>query len=224
MARKPHKYHYLYKTTCTLNGKYYIGMHGTDTLEDKYLGSGVKIRNSIRAHGRDAHKIEILEFFENREALSNREMEIVNEDLLKDPLCMNLVKGGEAKPLFDMESRSKGAIAANKVNWKNPEFIKKIKEVTSETSKRLWEDPEYREKFIESSGNAFRGKKHTDEAKKKIGEANSIKQKGIDNSQYGKIWIHNDDLGINKKVNKDELDDMINIGFKKGMKMKYFNK
>ena len=222
MARKEKKYHYIYKITCLKNERYYIGMHSTDNLEDGYMGGGKRIKNSVKKHGKDAHRKEILEFFENREDLVNREIQLVNEDLINDPMCMNLNLGGDGGWLKEWSSM--GAIAANKVNWKNPEFIKKIKEVTSETSKRLWQDPEYREKFIESSGNAFRGKKHTDEAKKKIGEANSIKQKGIGNSQYGKIWIHNDDLGINKKVNKDELDDMINIGFKKGMKMKYFNK
>jgi hypothetical protein len=222
MARKEKKYHYIYKITCLKNNRYYIGMHSTDNLEDGYMGGGKRIKNSVKKHGKDAHRKEILEFFENREDLVNREIQLVNEDLINDPMCMNLNLGGDGGWLKEWSSM--GAIAANKVNWKNPEFIKKIKEVTSETSKRLWQDPEYREKFIESSGNAFRGKKHTDEAKKKIGEANSIKQKGIGNSQYGKIWIHNDDLGINKKVNKDELDDMINIGFKKGMKMKYFNK
>lgn len=30
MARRQKKYHYIYKTTCTVNGKYYIGMHSTE--------------------------------------------------------------------------------------------------------------------------------------------------------------------------------------------------
>jgi hypothetical protein len=33
------KYHFIYKTTCLITNKYYIGMHSTDDLEDGYVGS-----------------------------------------------------------------------------------------------------------------------------------------------------------------------------------------
>jgi hypothetical protein len=222
MARKEKKYHYIYKITCLRNERYYIGMHSTDNLEDGYTGGGKRIKNSVKKHGKDAHRKEILEFFENREDLRNREIQLVNEELLNDPMCINLNKGGDGGWL--KEWSTKGAISANEKNWKDPEFREKMKEVSRKTFIRLWGDPEYREKFIESIRNSFKGKKHSDESKKKIGESNSIRQKGNNNSQYGKIWIHNDELGINKKIRKEELESMINIGFKKGMKMKYFNK
>jgi len=222
MARKERRYHYIYKITCIKNNRYYIGMHSTNNLEDGYMGGGIRIKNSIKKHGKDAHKKEILEFLENREDLINKEIQLVNEELLKDPLCMNLNLGGDGGWL--KEWSSKGAKNANLKNWKNPEFVEKIKKVTSETAKRLWSDPDYRERFLESISNSFKGKSHTEEAKKKIGEANSIKQKGINNSQYGKIWIHNDELKVNKKVGSEEFEKMLSIGFKKGMKMEYFKK
>lgn len=31
------KYHYIYKTTCLITNRYYIGMHSTDNLEDGYI-------------------------------------------------------------------------------------------------------------------------------------------------------------------------------------------
>src|ERR1035441_3781374 len=95
MARKQKKWHYIYKTTNLVNSKFYIGMHSTDNLEDEYIGSGKYLWNSIRKHGRENFKIEFLEFFENRENLKAREKVLVNENLLKDPMCMNLVIGGE---------------------------------------------------------------------------------------------------------------------------------
>ena len=39
------KYHYIYKVTRD-DGKYYIGMHSTNELEDGYFGSGKLITRS----------------------------------------------------------------------------------------------------------------------------------------------------------------------------------
>ena len=67
MARKEKKFHFIYKITNTKNGKYYIGMHSTDNLNDGYLGSGIRLRRSIRRNGIENFKIEYLEFFDNVE-------------------------------------------------------------------------------------------------------------------------------------------------------------
>lgn len=88
------KFHYIYKITRHKDSKYYIGMHSTDDLDDNYFGSGTKIRRSINKYGINAHTKEIIEFLPNREALRNREAEIVNENCINDPLCMNIVLGG----------------------------------------------------------------------------------------------------------------------------------
>jgi hypothetical protein len=94
MSRKQKKYHYIYKTTCGVNGKYYIGMHSTDNINDSYLGSGKRLWNSINYYGKENFTKEIVEFCENRVELKKREKEIVNEELLNEKLCMNLQVGG----------------------------------------------------------------------------------------------------------------------------------
>jgi hypothetical protein len=53
MPRKTPHIHYIYKTTCNFNQKYYIGMHNTSNLEGGYMGSGKRIRYSIRKYGKD---------------------------------------------------------------------------------------------------------------------------------------------------------------------------
>lgn len=85
---KQKKYHYIYKTTCTVTGKFYVGMHSTDNLEDGYLGSGKILGYSRHKYGDENHKKEILEYLNDRKSLALREKEIINEELLKIHLIL----------------------------------------------------------------------------------------------------------------------------------------
>lgn len=60
----------------------------------------------------------------------------------------------------------------------------------------------------------WKNKKHKEESKRKIGEANRISGIGERNSQYGTCWITKNN--INKKIKKDDLDNYINDGWIKG--------
>lgn len=219
MARKEKKYHYIYKITCLKNNRYYIGMHSTDNLDDGYFGGGKRIKNSVKKHGKDAHRKDILEFFESREELVNREIELVDEQLINDPMCMNIKLGGEGWCCLGIQI---GGDKWKKMNeyWSTPEGKKHL----SEKMKEKWKDAIYRGLISsKTKGNkSFSGRKHSKESKIKIGISNSENHKGEKNSQFGKIWIYNEELRINKKIKKEELQDMISIGFKKGMKMEYF--
>ncbi len=88
------KYHYIYKIT-RFDGKYYIGLHSTDKLDDGYFGSGERLWKSINYHGKDKHTKEILEFFDTRKDLIAREKELVTLEKIKvDENILNLVPGG----------------------------------------------------------------------------------------------------------------------------------
>lgn len=90
------KFFIIYKTTNLINGKFYIGKHETTILNDGYLGSGKSISASIRKHGINNFKREILEFASDRISLNKREREIVNDDFLikNSELCYNIIRGG----------------------------------------------------------------------------------------------------------------------------------
>lgn len=216
MPRKQKKYHFIYKTTNLINGKYYIGMHTTDNLNDGYVGSGKKLWYSINKYGKENFKCEILEILPNKSSLKKREKELVNEDLLKDPMCMNLTIGG-----------GDGFYYINKkgINNKSNQFI-----LGGEASaKKLKTDDVWRFKHSQIASenlkkshrngkikyDTFTGKKHTEETKRKISEANSIKQKGENNSQFGSKWITN-----GKENKKIKMNDILPYGWNLGRRIK----
>ena len=65
-------------------------MHSTNNLNDEYLGGGKRLWSYINYYGKENHTKEIIEFCDNRENLILKEIEYINENLLKDKLCMNL--------------------------------------------------------------------------------------------------------------------------------------
>ena len=204
---KSKKYHFIYKTTNLKNGKFYVGMHSTNNLNDGYLGSGKRLKRSIKKYGKENFKIEYLEFFDSRELLVEREKQLVNEELLKDTNCMNLMNGGGGGFISTENQRIRSIAGGNVHKFRLQYDIEyKIKHIQIFSK--------IREKWINSGNHNFKtflGKTHTEETKKKIGEANSKKQKEIGNSQFGTKWITNGTE--NKKIKKEET---IPIGWKAG--------
>ena len=77
-------YHFIYKTTHQ-NGKYYIGRHTTENLDDGYIGSGLW---PLSIKDRTTLTREILEFVDNADTLKQREGEYLREHY-GQPGCMN---------------------------------------------------------------------------------------------------------------------------------------
>lgn len=206
MARKEKKFHFIYKTTNLLNGKYYIGMHSTNNIDDGYLGSGKRLKYSVNKYGKENHTREIIEFVDDRMNLRKREEEIVNLNEIAKEMCMNLRIGGE---------------------WGSVDIRY---EKQSSWLKSKWNETEYREKIIRLSGermkqhhkngkikyDTFTGKEHANEAKEKMSNAKKGQGIGESNSQFGTCWITKND--INKKIKKEELDAFISLGWTKGRK------
>lgn len=89
-----YKYNIFYQTQNFINGKYYYGVHSTNNLNDNYLGSGKNIKNSIKKYGRENFYREILCFFPDRKSAFEYEEKFLNEQILSDPQCYNISKGG----------------------------------------------------------------------------------------------------------------------------------
>lgn len=234
MPRKQRKrYHYLYKTTCLPNGKFYYGIHSTYNLDDGYLGSGSALRKSIWKYGKENHKKEIIEFFETREELSRRESEIVNEDLLKNEDCMNLILGGgnilpvPGTPGYirvygdSSRQRDRQRRGTERMRWlreNDKDWKEKYSKTQSESQKKLIEEGT----AYCLTGDSFRGKSHTQATKSLMSESHKKNgdQQGTKNSQYGTCWVYHPDKNINKKIKKDELVNYLELGWTKGRKIK----
>jgi len=215
MSKNKIKYHFLYKTTNLINGKYYYGMHSTYKLDDGYLGSGKILRYSIRKYGKENFSIYFLEFFSSREELVDAEIRWITEEMiLNDSLCMNLKKGGLGGIINDEHQikMRKGASIWMTNLWKNKEWVNEFKIDTSERNKKQYEDGRREKKYFFD----WNGKKHTDKTKSIIAQKNSINQKGEKNSQFGTCWITKE--GNNKKIKKEEFEIYLNDGWIKGRK------
>ena len=218
MSTKERKYHFIYKTTNVLTGRYYYGMHSTDDLDDGYLGSGKRLRYSIRKYGEENHKREIIEYCKNKKELNQKEMEVVNLDEIAKEKCMNIMIGGQGgyhKNCFGgKEGNSRGGLIAgniHKVKIKNdPEFRKRVSKNVSIGNKKAYKEGR-RKKGVFCD---WTGRKHKEESKKLIGQKSSIHQKGSGNSQYGTCWIYKGKE--NKKIKKEELNDYMKRGWDTG--------
>lgn len=101
----------VYQTTCKVNNKIYIGVHGTtdpDTF-DGYIGNGINIyhsnikeernshfRRAVQKYGYSAFIRTTLKVFDNEEDAYAFEKEIVNEDFLRREDVYNLALGGHS--------------------------------------------------------------------------------------------------------------------------------
>jgi hypothetical protein len=143
-------YYYIYKITLLkgrLKNHYYYGQHRTKRLQDKYIGSGIKIKDYFKKYKAiegETYIKEIIKFCNNIEELNKAEYEIIGDKYETDKMCLNLKAGG-CQAELSSESRNKMREKANK-KWEDPEFHK----IYSNAAKKRYEDPEERMKVSQS--------------------------------------------------------------------------
>jgi hypothetical protein len=202
------KYHFTYRTTNLINGRYYLGMHSTNRIDDGYLGSGKRLYYELNKYGRNNFKFEILEQFNSREELVQAEINLITEQDLKNPNCLNLKQGGSGG--FTDENRKKARQVTDRVLEE-----KYGKDFRAIVGKQYYENSSEEQKQernalisrrlkeVKFNHATFKGKKHTEETLNKMKNAKIGHGKGVENSQFGTCWITNE--VENKKINKNTL-------------------
>jgi len=215
-------YYTVYKITNLINNKIYIGVHKTKDINDDYMGSGKYLKRAQEKYGIENFRKEILEVYDNPNDMFSMESILVNEDFVNDKETYNLKVGGEG-----------GWDYINTNNLKTVRIGKEVTKKAIETRLNLFKDKEWAanfskacsdasiKRFRDGGKNNFLGKKHSEETKKKIGEANSKHQSGTGNSQFGTMWIYSLEEKVSKKIKKDEFPTWEQEGWLKGRKMKF---
>lgn len=212
-------FYLIYQIRNKTNNKIYIGKHQTENKDDGYMGSGKFIKYAIEKEGIENFEKTILFECQSEEEMTQKEAEIVNEDFINSEDTYNVALGGGGGWNYINSHRSSikngvfGFVYANKNGLNN---IGRIGKKMSEYQKlRIKEGlikaiRQYPEKFDKHGpNNPMFGKHHSSEAKTKIRESHL----GENNSQYGKMWICNDETHESKRILKT---DIIPDGWRKG--------
>lgn len=177
--------YYIYKI-CPLKGslagKYYIGQHRTENMNDGYVGSGTILRNYYKVYGAkegETFTKEILQFCSSISELNAAEQAFISDSYETDPNCINLIAGGNGRG-YSQETRRRIS-EANKGREINEEYRKKISQtlmghpvpeetrrLISEKVKEKCKSPEHRKKISEAQKHR---KPMTEETRRKISEA-----------------------------------------------------
>ena len=205
----------LYQITNLVNGKIYVGVHKTKNLNDGYMGSGKVIKSAIEKYGIDNFKKDILETFENAEAMYAREKEVVTDEFLLREDTYNLRRGGNGGFDYINKNISKSARYERQKNGGTNSWVTNrelLLDVLSEGRKKNHLSGKYRY-------DTFSGKKHKKETLEKMKKSQMGLQHGEKNSQFGTCWIYHELIG-SKKCDKNLLPEYIDQGWIKGRKIK----
>lgn len=202
------KQHIIYRITNLLNNRFYVGMH-TGFPEDRYFGSGKRLKAEVKKYGKENFKKEILEILPTRKALELREAEIVDDVLLANPLCLNLKNGGEGGGKIWNEEHHTKMISGTLRMFENRTF-----EERSVISKKSMATQKSRGNVLFGGSNHKLGTTQTLETRKKISASNTGKHTGTSNSQYGSCWITDGTQSI--KIKKEQLDEFLSKGYSRG--------
>ena len=202
------KFHYIYKIIRD-DGRFYIGMHSTDDLEDGYFGSGKKITRSIKKHGLERHSKEILEQLSSRQEAKDREKQLITDELRADPMCMNIAPGGGGG-FINEEHQQKFVSSSRTAGLRGTQKAKDIALKALATRSALGTAQFHR--------CDWNGRTHRDETKQKQSASMLGRYCGENNPQFGTIWVTDGSKAA--KIKLEQFEDYKILGYARGRKLR----
>lgn len=180
------------------------------------MGSSQILKRAIDKYGLENFKKEILFIFDTEQEMSNKEAELVTQEVVNNPFCYNLKLGGIGKWGTSDSQRTENGLRVKKNKMgifskenhdktiNNPEWINKYslknKDRQLAAYQKCWGNSDKKSEII---------------AQRKAANF----QKGSKNSQFGTCWITNGHL--NKKIKLEDLSSHIEKGWKRGRLVKF---
>ena len=169
-------YGYVYKTTCLLNNKIYVGQH-TGGFKKNYMGSGIHIMRSVKKYGKDNFAVVILGYAHNKKSLNILEryhISVCRNSMPKE-LIYNISDGGEGTSGIHLSGELNGMYG--KKHSKKTILKMKMNLPNRQGKNSCWYGRHHKPESLNKIGLAsigrqtFLGRKHTPESIKKMSEA-----------------------------------------------------
>ena len=211
-------YGYIYETTNLVNGKKYIGQKKSPKfLGEKYLGSGVILRQAVNKYGKENFKVKLLCKCNKQETLDKKEKYYINKYRKTNIYLYNIAKGGN-----DFSN----PFCTGKANhFYGKHHSTDVKNKISKSSKgKIWVNKNNKNKRINPNELDLylqQGWKRGTYIKKSISKR--VKRLFRDNPEYrykcgnstrGKFWVNKEN--IRKLILPSELDLYLQQGWKRG--------
>jgi group I intron endonuclease len=87
-------YIFTYITTNNVNGKQYVGMHVTNNIDDRYLGSGKILYDSIKKYGKENFSRDIVNMFSSTIDAHSDEEKLIKQYNTISPYGYNISPSG----------------------------------------------------------------------------------------------------------------------------------
>lgn len=161
--------HYLiYKTINLINGKYYIGKHQTQDLDDGYQGSGRLLGRAIKKYGRQNFVTHIIGNYEHEKHMNIAEKILVVPDIETN---YNLCPGGQGGFGYIRKNLPNGMLGKKQTEYQKHQVQKANERDRENVLRRL----QMNKVDFEKGNQIWLGRKHSEETKKKM----SIIKKGL---------------------------------------------
>lgn len=217
VKKKMNKKHYLiYQIINTVNNKIYIGKHITENVDDDYFGSGKYLKRAQKKHGLDKFVKTILFELQNEEEMNLLEKMVVTQEFCDREDTYNINVGGDGG--WNYCNRT-----GHRVSIENQP--KDCHAIGIKARQTILSMPQEKQDAIHQKiskkvklhnllfGPNWCGRSHTEETKIKMSKSHQGKHDGKLNSQYGTMWICNDETHESKKISKSAT---IPSGWRKG--------